>query len=353
MTNSPPRIFVKGLNWVGDALMATPALAHLRHCHPQAHIALMVRPWVAAVYEHNPDINELIVMDEAASPWKFMQAVHRVRRGGFQLGIALPNSVRSALLLKLGGIPTRVGFRFGARGLLLNRLVEPRDELKQVHQVYYYLELLKSLCAPPPEIVRMKLIPGELEQAEMGRLLATLGLDRDQPLVGIAPGSINSNAKRWLPERFAQMADWLVNECECEVLLLGSAREKDVVDRVAARAHARVHNLAGQVNLAQMLALTARFKGLICNDAGAMHIGAALGIPTIAVFGPTEWTTTYPFSPTAMIVRKDGIDCAPCMLRECPIDHRCMNGVTVEMVQDAFTKLLKTAARQKSDPVHI
>src|SRR5262245_60706976 len=133
------RILVKGVNWVGDALMATPALEHLRRSHPDAHISLMIRPWVAAVYEHNPDINELLIIDEAESMMSFMRAVGMARAGRFQMGIAFPNSMRSATLLKMAGIPTRVGYDFPGRGLLLNRLAHIPEHAKESHQVYYYL----------------------------------------------------------------------------------------------------------------------------------------------------------------------------------------------------------------------
>jgi heptosyltransferase-2 len=344
-----PRFFIKGLNWVGDAVMATPAIAHVRQSFRNAHITLMVRPWVAAVYENNPDIDRLWVIDDSASMAAFFKAIRMVRRERFDVGIALPNSQRAALLLRLAGIRQRYGFRLNfARGLMLNRAIALDPKLLASHQAYYYLGMLWPLCGQPPKIARQVLHPGDLEREEVAAHLRQLGLDRGQPLVGIAPGSINSSAKRWPAERFAALADRIDAEMGASVLLLGSAKERDVLDRVETLCHARVHNLGGSLNLAQGIALIDRLDGMATNDAGGMHIAAALNVPTVAIFGPTEWDSTYPLSPVARVVRKEGIPCAPCMLRECPIEgHPCMTGVDVETV---YRQLEVLMAEGRPDP---
>ena len=344
--SKPLRIFVRAPNWVGDAIMATPALAYLRHSYPVALITLMARPWVAPVYEHNPDINQLWVHDDSLSLASFWKGLGMVRQERFTLGLALPNSFRAAALLFFGGVRFRVGYLSAGRGSLLNYGVRIKPDYLQEHQIYYYLHLVESLCGPCTESPKLALCPGSLEREEIRRLLAQFGLDRGRPLVGLAPGSINSTAKRWSAERFAALADRLVHEAKAEILLLGSEKEKDVLDRVAAQCQKPVHNLVGQVSLGQMIALTERLAGLICNDSGAMHIGAALGTPTVAIFGPTEWNTTFPFSRLAKVTRKP-VDCAPCMLRECPTDHCCMNAVQVEDVFKDFKQLIKES-RKKS-----
>jgi heptosyltransferase-2 len=347
------KIFIKGLNWVGDAIMATPTLTHLRQQLPRAEITMMVRPWVAPVYEHNPDIDQLWVHDDAASFGEFLEAVRMVRRENFDVGIAFPNSLRSALMLKWGGVRQRYGYlnRFG-RGFLLNHPVTVKPEALSGHQVYYYMNLLETLCGIPRKAPDQRFVCGDLEREEVDRLLLELGLDRGQRLVGIAPGSINSTAKRWPAERFAQAADGLVGEMKASVLLLGSAREQDVLDRVESLCRAKVFNLAGKINLGQLAALVDRLDGLVTNDSGGMHVAAALQVPTVAIFGPTEWNTTYPFSPVARVVRKEGVPCAPCMLRECPINgHPCMTGVTVETVLATLHNLMeKSPRRNKSQP---
>lgn len=340
------RIFIKGLNWVGDAVMSTPVIRLLRKTFKDAHITLMVRPWVAAIYEHNPDIDDLWVMDDSASSRSFLKAVRMVRKGNFHIGIALPNSIRSSLLLKMGGVRNRIGFKRGGRSLLLNRGVPLDPELLEIHQVYYYLGLLEPFCGKPGALAKLVLEPGELERAEIRRLLSQEGLDMGRPRMAIAPGSINSNAKRWPAERYAALIDHMGEKTDLDILLLGSSKEQDVLDRVESLCKTKVYNLGGKVSLSQVIALLELLQGMICNDAGSMHMAAAMHVPTVAVFGPTEYNTTYPFSPVAQLVRK-GVECSPCMLRECPIDHRCMTGVTVEEVFATFKAMLKKARDMK------
>ncbi|MCE5228008.1 lipopolysaccharide heptosyltransferase II [bacterium] len=338
---NPRRIFIKGLNWVGDAIISTPAIAHIRRAHPAAVITLMVRPWVAPVFEHNPDINDLWVIDDSESTGEFFKAVKMVRGGRFDVGFAFPNSIRSALLMWLGGVKWRIGYDIGGRGALLNGGIDIDPKVLRLHQVFYYLNLTEDLCGPVGANTQLVLNPGEIEQEEVKLLLRRRGLDRGRPLIGIAPGSINSVAKRWPAERYAELADKLVSEQNTEVLLIGGTPEKAVIDRVASQCKAKVHNLVGELSLSQSIALIQRLSALVANDSGAMHIGAALGIPTLAIFGPTEWDVTYPFSKRAKILRKEGIDCAPCMLRECPIDHRCMTQISADDVMTALKNLFR------------
>jgi heptosyltransferase-2 len=347
----PAKIFVRAPNWVGDAVMATPALAHLRRQAPDVHVTLMARPWVAPIYEHNPDINELWIQDDA-SMGQFMAAVRRVRRERFDVGIALPNSLRAALLLNWGHVRRRYGYLSSVgHDMMLNcgLPLPPRD--CEEHQVYYYLGILRNLCPAASKAPDQRLFAGELEREEVARLLRGLGLDMGQRLIGLAPGSINSVAKRWPAERFAEVADRLPGEMRAVGLLLGSDREKSILDDVQAHCRGQVHNLAGKINLGQSIALMESLMGLVTNDAGLMHVAAAMHVPTVAIFGPTEWNVTYPFSPLAQVVRKEGVECAPCMLRECPVQgHPCMTGVTIDMVMAALGNMIAKAARQRPKP---
>ena len=335
----PLKIFVKGVNWVGDAVIATPTLAKLRQTFPDAQITLMVRPWVAPIYEHNPDITNMWVLDEAASLTNFYRAVKMVRGEHFTIGVALPGSIRAGLLLLQGNVKYRFGYSIRGRWMLLNRAVKLHRDYLEEHQLFYYMHIIEEMCGKPAAREQLVLKPGDLEREEVKRMLALAGLDRGQPLIGIAPGSINSNAKRWPVERYAALADKLAHETHAEVLVLGSMKEADVLDRMEKKCQAKVHNMKGKLSLGQLIALVERLSGLICNDSGAMHIGAALGTPTVAVFGPTESSTTYPFSKASKIVYKP-VECAPCMLRDCPIDHKCMTGVEVDAVFDALKQLV-------------
>jgi heptosyltransferase-2 len=350
MQEQPVKIFIRGLNWIGDAIISTPAIRMLRQTFQQAHITLMVRPWVASVYENNPDIDDLWIHDDASSRQSFLKAVSMVRKGRFQIGIAFPNSFRSALLMNLGRIKLRVGYRQGARSILLNQAMPVSDRIKRIHQVYYYLQLLSPFCQPPPRSPQLVLTPGELEREEVRQLIQQHGLDRGQTLIGLAPGAINSDAKRWPTDKYAELATRLGKQPHAEIILLGSSQEKSIIERVASQTQARTFNFTGQLSLGQAIALIEQLNGLICNDSGAMHIAAALKVPTVAVFGPTEWNTTYPFSRLSTIVRKEGIECAPCMLRNCPIDHRCMVRIGIDDVLKSFRQIILDAKDHRNQP---
>lgn len=332
------KVFVRGLNWIGDAIMSTPALTLLRHAFKDSHITLMARPWVAPIYENNPDIDELWVEDDAASFKEFRRVAKRIRDAEFDLGIALPNSLRSALLMWLGQIKHRIGYARGNRSLLLTRSVKVDKELLEKHEVRYYLNLVEWLADEPAGASELVLNPGAAEQARARARLRELQIPEGKLLIAVAPGAINSEAKMWLPERFAELSDRLKLEAKAEVFLVGSEREASILNDVEERCEEKVHNLAGALGLAEAIAFMNEMHGFIGNDSGGMHIAAALDVPTVAIFGPTNHKTTSPFSPVAKIVRHP-VDCAPCMLRECPIEHPCMTGISVNDVLRKFAEL--------------
>lgn len=332
------KVLIRGVNWVGDAIMVTPALRQLRHWFAGSHITLLVRPWVAAVYENNPDIDELWIEDDSASIGAFIAVARKIRNERFDFGIVLTNSFRSAALLAMGQIKHRVGFARGWRSFLLTRTVKLDDEILNVHQVYYYLHLIEWLRDEKVEAPRLVLETNDRRRAEAEAILSEQGIRPGRMLIGIAPGSINSTAKRWLPDRFAQLADRFQGETGAEVLLLGSEKESAVLEEVEKLCGSTVHNLSGSVDLAQLIAVIERLDLFIGNDSGAMHVAAALGVPCVSIFGPTEFNTTYPFSISAKIVRSN-VDCSPCMMRTCPIDHRCMTRVSVNEVVEMVAEL--------------
>lgn len=332
------RVLVRGLNWVGDAIIATPALTRLRRAFEGSHITLLVRPWVAAVYEHNPDIDELWIEDDSASMGALVSVARRIRKGNFDFGIALPNSFRSALLMALGGVKHRVGYATARRSMLLTKAIPIDPKILDIHQVHYYLGLVDWLSDAPPDPPRLVLAPGEKERTEIAEMLRKREVEESRMLIGLAPGSINSTAKRWLPERFAELADRFRREVKAEVLLLGSGKELEVLQTVENLCKEPVINLGGEMSLSQVIALFERLHAFVGNDSGAMHIAAASGVPTVAIFGPTDWKTTAPFSSKARIVRHP-VDCSPCMLRTCPIQHPCMTGVGVNDVARSFAEL--------------
>jgi heptosyltransferase-2 len=306
--------------------MSLPALRAIRGRYPEAHIAILAKPWVAALYEGERSVDTVIPLDLKAR-WK--QALG-LRGEKFDLAVLFPNSFESALLVFLTGARRRIGYaRDGRAPLLTDAIATPRSGEIPRHERFYYLELLRraglmDTLPANPEIH----LDGADEAAERGRrIFGTRGVKL--PVLGVSPGAAYGSAKRWLPERFAEAAARLADSVGGSVAVFGSAGERAMCAEVAAACAA--HNFAGATTLREFIDMVAACRLFLTNDSGAMHIAAALGVPSVTVFGPTDEAATGPCGANARIVREP-VDCAPCKLRECPIDHRCMTRVTVESV---------------------
>jgi heptosyltransferase II len=336
------RILVRGPNWLGDAVMCEPALRGLRTLFPHAQIALLVKPDVADVFAGHPALTRVVTYDSngkhAGLTGKWVLA-GQLRQQGFDLSILFQNAFEAAFLTFLAGVPRRYGYATDGRSLLLSDPVAPPDRQTLVHQVRYYWDLLKPLgltgMPPAPELI---LFPEE-EQAMAGRF-AQSGLTASDVVIGINPGSTYGEAKRWLPERFAEATERLCRtlresrEQQVSVVIFGAKGEERLGREIAARLTSRSLVLSGATTIRELMTAVKRCALLLTNDTGPMHIASAFHVPVVAIFGPTDWRTTSPFGDAHAIVRQP-VDCAPCLLRECPIDHRCMTRVSVEQVYEA------------------
>jgi heptosyltransferase-2 len=344
------KVLVRATNWVGDAVMSLPALRAIRDAYPQAEIAVLARPWVADLYARERFCDRLILYTAArgahdiAGKWR---AASELRREHFECAILLQNAFEAALSAWLARIPERIGYDRDGRGFLLTKAVRPPKpgEIPR-HERYYYLELLRraGIIESLPQVDAIRL-DGAAVAAVEGReaLRRVLG---DQ-VVGVSPGAAYGTAKRWLPERFVEAAAELARELGAGVAVFGSADERELAKEVARGVSARglaVHNFAGATSLRQFIELAAACRVFLTNDSGAMHVASALGVPTVAVFGATDDIATGPSSPLARVIREP-VDCSPCLLRECPIDHRCMTRVAAERVVDAALELCARGAR--------
>ncbi len=341
------RILVRGPNWLGDAVMCEPALRGLRRLFPNAQIALLVKPAVADLFAGHPPLTRVLTYDSkgkhAGLPGKWVLA-SQLRQQGFDLSILFQNAFEAAFLTFLAGVPRRYGYATDGRSFLLSDPVAQPDRRASLHQVHYYWDLLKPLgltgSPPAPELV---VFPEE-EQAMAGRF-AQGGLNASDVVVGINPGSTYGEAKRWLPERFAEVTERLCRsiresrEQQVSVVILGAKGEERLGREIATRLSSRSLVLSGSTTIRELMAAVKRCAVLLTNDTGPMHIASAFNVPVVAIFGPTDWRTTSPFGDAHAIVRQP-VDCAPCLLRECPIDHRCMTGVSVDQVYEAATKQL-------------
>ena len=341
------KILVRGPNWLGDAVMCEPALRGLRKLFPDAQIALLVKPAVADLFAGHPALTRVLTYDtegrHAGLSGKWVLA-GQLRRQGFDLAVLFQNAFEAAFLMFLAGVSRRYGYATDGRSLLLSDPVAAPDRRTLVHQVRYYWDLLKPLGLtgdpPTPELV---VFPEE-EQAMAGRF-AQGGLTATDVVVGINPGSTYGGAKRWLPERFAEVTERLCRticesrEQQVSVVIFGAKGEERLGHEIAARLPSRSLVLSGATTIRELMAAVKRCSMLFTNDTGPMHIASAFQVPVVAIFGPTDWRTTAPFGSAHAIVRQP-VDCAPCLLRECPIDHRCMTRVSVDQVYEAATKQL-------------
>ncbi len=343
MVAEPRNILVRATNWVGDAVMSLPAIRAVRTRFPAARITLLAKPWVLELYSREQVADEILPYGAATIRQK-VRFAHELRRRDFDCAILLQNAFEAAAVARLAGIPERIGYARDGRAFLLTRAIPvPASGGIPSHEQYYYLELLRRAgiidALPAPQ-------PLELEGAQAARDSGRILLDESGlagAVIGVSPGAAYGTAKRWLPERFAAAAAELANERGASVALFGSAGERDLCDTVlamVARSGVAAANFAGATSLAQFIDMTAACAIFLTNDSGAMHVASALGVPTVAVFGATDDARTGPAGSRSRVV-KHPVECSPCLLRECPIDHRCMSTVSAGEVARQARDLLK------------
>lgn len=329
--------------------MSIPALQALRAAFPDAHIAIAARPWVAGLYGREPFCDELIPYDAPrgrhglGEKWRFASDL---RRRNFDCAILFQNAFESAAIARLAGIPFRIGYaRDGRSWLLTHPIPVPRRDEIPRHQRFYYLELLKRARIvseySPDAPIRLS---GAATAAEEGRDRFRRA-DVSTPVIGVSPGAAYGGAKRWLPDRFAQAAVEIARERDASVAIFGSAEERDVCASVEQSVHSLgilCQNFAGQTSLAEFIEMAAACDIFLTNDSGPMHIASALGVATVVVFGATDDQATGPTGAYSRVVREP-VECSPCLLRECPIDHRCMTRVDAHRVAETALTLLDIA----------
>ena len=321
--------------WIGDAVMTEPLLRRLRARGERLTVGAL--PWVAPVYRAMPQVDEVIEFPFAHGGLQFRarRAIAKRIEGQFDKAYVLPNSLKSALLPLLAGIPQRIGYLGETRvGLLTHRLKNPKDKPPMV-AFYSALSGEGDLQGDRPEL--------HINPAQVEETLSELGLQQNAYVV-FAPGAEYGPAKRWPARRFAELAAKL----ELPVVLLGSGKEAALCDEITLPVNAaqpgKCLNLAGKTSLPQALALIAASRSTVSNDSGLMHVAAALGVPQVAIFGSSSPLHTPPLSDKASVLwlkadpaYQPPLDCAPCFARECPLGHmRCLNDIGAERVLDAL-----------------
>ena len=328
----PSRLVVRMPNWLGDVVMALPAVVALRRAYPDAHVAVAAIGAVAPMFQEDSDVRpqEIVTVDKATE-------ATTLRPRGFDTIVLFPNSFRSAWVARQSGIAERWGYAAGVRGPLLTRAVaRPRREL---HQSEYYAELVRSLGITV-EVTPPRIAPTSATAARTEKLLGELESNAAVPIVGFAPGAAYGHAKRWPPDRVAQVVTRLVRERQAVCVLVGAGADRDAGRAIESTLppDVRVVNLIGRTDLRLLIGVLARCRAFVSNDSGAMHLAAAAGVPVTAIFGPTNERATAPLGRHEVLL--EPVFCRPCMLRECPIDHRCMNRISSDAVFASVTRHL-------------
>ncbi len=345
---------VRGTNWVGDSVITVPALRKLRKLFPDAHITLATRSVNEGLFLDANFIDDL-QLHAHTGVLSTIGQIRETRKGRFDLAVLFPNSFGAALVPFLAGVPIRIGYATGGRRLLLTHPLNLPEWRSSRHEVYYYLEVVNQLEPLAPNIERRpehrpddgpdaSLSVSESRRKAVADLLDVRedrldSVDHSNPLIALCPGSINSRAKRWPAERYAALADRLVDDLGANILLVGSSGELEISTEVSRLMKRQPIVLTGQTELAEAIAILSLVDLLVTNDTGPAHIASALGRPTLVIFGPTNPLTTGPFSEAGEILRHPP-DCAPCMLRDCPIDHRCMTAISSDEVFERARTIL-------------
>lgn len=333
------KIVVRGTNWVGDAVMTIPALRELRRVFPDSHIALHTRSWARGIFEDADFIDEILTFDRGKFAFATVLEQSKVlRQRKFDLAVLFPNSFESALTAKLGKIKTRIGYAKEGRSFLLTDALPVPEWKNRRHEVFYYLNIVAEIekkFSDAPIVrehePRFELDVSEARKTQARKMLAENGVDLSKKIVVFVPGSTNSRAKRWQTESFAALNDRIQLEQSANVVLIGSKEESDVSIEVAAKSSIKPIVLTGKTDLQEATAILSMCDLVVSNDTGPAHIAAALGTETLVIFGPTNPLTTRPFPENAEIIYKK-VECSPCMLRDCPIDHRCMTRISAKEV---------------------
>ncbi len=369
MSQAREKILIRGVNWLGDAVMTTPALQRLREAKPDAQITLLTHEKLADLWQNHPAIDGVLTFATNESAWQVGQTL---RAGKFNIGLALPNSHRSALELWLAGIPKRIGYaRFG-RNLFLTKVIRPRagavemhkrsvaeiNDLiagrkfktgeplpAQAHHIFQYLHLVSALGANPEPLVPRLEIEGK-EVAAFRARLHEIADGENSLWLGLNPGAEYGPAKRWPAERFIAAAIDLHQKTNCGWIIFGAndPATRQIAEAVEKKIGRKfTANFAGKTTLPELCAGLKFCKLVLTNDTGPMHVAAALGTPVVVPFGSTSIELTGPGFPGNRdhALLNSSVPCAPCFLRECPIDFRCMKSIAIERVVDACLNILK------------
>jgi heptosyltransferase II len=378
---NPKKILIRATNWIGDAVMTTPAVHSIRKNFPDAEITMLAVPWVADIFSLSPDIDRIFSYDKrniyqgkVKGPIKLAIDIKKEK---FDATILLQNAFEAAVIAKMAGIPVRAGYKRDGRGPLLSHGVDISDETRKKHQVHYYQDMLRDLgLTPGPDHLRItlpedlmlwarELVGGfkyqspfsnyELQQGkdlpDPAELKSVKDSDTHVPVIGFNPGAAFGPAKQWPAEKFAQLASIISHnygESGCVIMVFGTnvdTKNAQTIKNFSIRTPYHVQDMTGKTDLKEAMALIKCCDAFVTNDSGLMHVGAGLDVPSIAIFGSTDHIATGPYSKNAKIVRRE-MQCSPCMKTHCPEDHlNCLESISATDVYEEVVKMLSTNSK--------
>ncbi|UCB52003.1 MAG: lipopolysaccharide heptosyltransferase II [Candidatus Zixiibacteriota bacterium] len=328
--------------FIGDVILCTPLIKGLRKTFPDAFISFLLIPETENVLKNNPHLNEMLVYDKRKKRGlgSFLQIVTRVKQGKFDLAVIPHRSLRSSLLAYLSDIPERIGFDRAVGSSLFTRKVVYKAN---VHEVGRNLSLLSDFT-PHLTDTSPELFPSPEDFSHARKLLSDAGIAEGDEIVGVAPGSIWAT-KRWLPERFAEVADLLLKQAGTKIVLLGSEDDRPLCEKIAESMTETPAIVAGKTSVLQSAAIMSLCRVILSNDSAPVHIASAMRIPVVAIFGSTIPEFGFaPYGVDHVIIQRE-LDCRPCGIhgkRECPERHfRCMQDISAKEVSEVLLSLLK------------
>jgi heptosyltransferase-2 len=340
--NHVNRILVRGVNWVGDTILTYPTVQKLKLLFPHSHLAILIPSHLIDLWKTFPYVDEIIPFQKRGgigSIWEDINLSQSLMERKFDLALILPRSFRSAFHIYLARIPVRIGYKAEGRSFFLTHRIPRTKGVLRSHRVHYFQKLTEPLgkveSSPFPRIFLR-----EEDQRWAEQKLRDLGIQDGSPLIGMNPGATYGLAKCWYPERFGELGKRLFEKWKATILLFGKEEERPIAKEILQHLKEGGIDLIGKTNLLQLAALLERCQLIVTNDTGTMHVATAVGTPVVALFGSTDPSTTGPWGDGHIVIRKD-VPCSPCLKRICPTDHRCMELITVDEVEEVIDNKLK------------
>ncbi len=338
----PKRILVKEVNWLGDVVMSMPALRAIRRSFPVAHLAILLKRELAGFFDGIDWIDEIIPYSVQPGLRGFndrLSIIKTIRSRRFDLAILFPNSFESALWVTLAGIPRRAGYVKDVRGLMLTHKTPPPPHAMTGHQVHYWLALVRSTVGASGNARDFALQPDQAHTQKMRTWLDKNRKRNDSRIVAVAPAAAFGPAKEWPAAHFVKLIDDLAEHHNTECVLVGAPSERLRCEKIAAEARRGAIVAAGETGVGELVALLALADGFVGNDSGAMHVAAALGRPTVGIFGSTNPERTGPRGPKTEALWRH-LGCSPCLERTCRFGHyNCLKEITPERAVASLNSL--------------